>query len=72
MSELPALNSPTVRNARRWLKAMRAEAAAREAYVAEIEPRARERARKRWLTARNDWARIKLPSDDALKVARQK
>ena len=64
-------NSKQVKHARAWLKAMRAEVEARQAYVMEDEPRARERARKRWLKVRGDWARMKIPSDESLAIARR-
>lgn len=64
-------NGPAVRNARRWLKAMKAEASARAAYEAAAEPRARERARKLWLTRMNEWAVLPRPSDEALRLVRK-
>lgn len=64
-------NDPAVRNARRWLKAMKVEANARAAYEAADEPRARERARKLWLTRMTEWAILPRPSDEALRLARK-
>jgi hypothetical protein len=64
--------SPQVRHARNWLKAMKLEVEARQQYTQADEPRSRERARKRWLKVRGDWARMKIPSDEALRIARQK
>ena len=61
-----------IRHARKWLKAMSAEARAREDYQQADDPRSRERARKRWLSVRHDWALIKMPGDEAIKAARQK
>lgn len=64
-------NGAAVRNARKWMRALKAEAAARAQYELEDEPRAKERARKRWLKAMNDWAVLPRPSDEALRLARK-
>lgn len=64
-------NGAAVRNARKWLAALKTEARARADYEAEPEPRARERARKRWLAAMNSWAVLPRPSDEALCLARK-
>ncbi len=62
---------PAAKHARKWMKAMRAEAAAKHNYMEETEPRRRERMRKTWLKALNDLAILKMPSDEALRVARK-
>lgn len=71
----PARKPPSkaaIRYARQWRRAMRDESQARADYTAADEPRAKERARKRWMTARNHFATFKrLPGDEALKIVRE-
>jgi hypothetical protein len=73
MSEREPLdtNGRAVKLARVWLKRLRAEAEARYQYQTADEPRAKERARKRWLHERDEWAKLKIPSDDAIRIAKE-
>lgn len=65
-------SAKAVRNARAWLKQLRVEAQAKAQYQDADEPRARERARKRWLHELAKLAAIKRPSDEALRAAKEK
>jgi hypothetical protein len=65
-------SATSVRYARQWRRAMRDEVQARQEYLAADEPRAKERARKRWMSTRNHFATFrKLPGDEALALVRQ-
>ena len=72
MSDKKPPSKAVIKYARDWRRAMREESQARQDYMASDEPRAKERARRRWMSARNKFATFhKLPSDEALRIVRE-
>ena len=60
-----------LRKATKWLKAMRAEAAAKRIYLEADEPRAKERARKLWLARLAEWSAVGRINEEALRIVRE-